>query len=114
MIQMIALEVMENVSFDLLTLFSFFWQVEDIVARGDDADDERNLFDALDQDVDPEQITALRERNKKRLDALENKLKKLRQLLFPILRMSPFAECTTSVHSNQTWCFSGKKRTCWC
>jgi hypothetical protein len=64
-------------------------QVEDIVARGEDPDDERNLFDTLDQDVDPEQITALRERNKKRLDALERKLKKLRQLffLFPTLHM---------------------------
>jgi hypothetical protein len=55
-------------------------QVEEIV--GEDADDERNLFDSLDQDIDPQQLSALRERNKKRLDALEKKLKKLRKSSF--------------------------------
>jgi hypothetical protein len=59
--------------------------VDEIVSETEGGDDDRKFYESLEKDLDPEQLARLRERNKKRLDALERQLTKLSRLALPCL-----------------------------
>lgn len=78
-------------------------QVDEIVSETEGGDDDRKFYESLEKDLDPEQLARLRERNKKRLDALERQLTKLSRLALPRLP-SPHPISLTKYISNQ-WDF---------